>query len=288
MSGSFLQSAEWERLQIQAGRKTWRVGGTLLIRHDLPLRFNYIYCPRPQDFSFLEEAEKIGRKEGSIFLKIDPREEPDIAKIKNPKFAPSASLQPQKTLLMDLQKSEDELLRQMHEKTRYNIRLAERTGVEITQEGDFETFWSQLQKTAERDKFSSHERIYYQKLIQERSIDFSNELFFAKYKSEVLASALINFYTPAKTAVYLHGASVREHREVMAPHLLHWKIILEARRRGLSLYDLGGIDEEKWPGVTRFKKGFGGRHFAYPATMDIIYSPTLYLLYNTARNLRKK
>lgn len=285
---SFLQSAEWEKFQNLAGRKTWRAKETLLIRHNLTWGLNYLYCPRPENLSFGEEAQKISLLENSIFLKIDPSENLNTSVLKGVKFRISNHLQPAQTLWVDLKKTEGELLSQMHEKTRYNIRLAERSGVLVASAGDVETFWKLLGETAKRDLFSTHEKSYYQKLVEAKSSEFSNELFFAKYKGTIIAAALINFYTPARTATYLHGASSRTHREVMAPQLLHWKIMLEAKQRGLSFYDWGGIDKVKWPGVTRFKNGFGGSVFKYPDAIDIIYRPVWYFLYQMSRNFRGK
>lgn len=285
---SFLQSREWEELQNLAGRRTWRAGETLLVKHDLPFGFHYLYCPRPENLYFLEEAEEIARKSKAVYLKIDPGQNLDIPIPKKFWLVPSNSLQPQKTFLLNLEKTEAELLAKMHEKTRYNIRLAERAGVEVAKSEDSISFWNMLEETARRDSFFTHEKGYYQKLLEVKSSEFSNELFFARYKGEVIAAVLTNFYMPSRTAVYLHGASTRTHREVMAPHFLHWRIMLEAQKRGIIFYDLGGVDEKKWPGVTRFKKGFGGTLLVYPPSIDIIYRPALYTLYRVAKLLRKK
>ena len=179
------------------------------------------------------------------------------------------------------------MLAAMHEKTRYNIRLAERKNVlirkepEITGEKDLDTFWSLIQETAARDGFYTHPREYYKKLLGTRSEMFSNELFIAEYQGRPLAAALINFY--GNTATYLHGASSGAHREVMAPHLLHWRIIQEALRRGYGHYDWWGIDERRWSGVTRFKRGFGGRQVAYPQSVNIAYRRVWYTLYAAAK-----
>jgi len=299
---SFLQSPEWEKFQHSLGRKTWRVfsgtssgkrqeGEVLLIRHDLPAGFNYLYCPRPAALNdrCLLEAEKIARKEKSIFLKIDPTEEISISHFR---FQTARSLQPSKTILLDLSLSPRELLCAMQEKTRYNIRLAERRGVRVwtadARVSAFENFWRLLQETAQRGGFGIHGREHYEKLLLTRSDNFSNELFLAEYGGKVIAAALVNFYQDATspgTATYLHGASGREHRQVMAPHFLHWSIIKEAKERGFKFYDLGGIDEKKWPGLTRFKLGFGGKRVEYPASIDLIYRPAWYWVYKLARNI---
>lgn len=282
--GSFLQSAEWEKLQRAAGRKTWRIGDVLLVQHRLPLGLNYLYCPRPRaaDENFFAKVEKIAAQEQSVFFKIEPTHELQIET--NYEYEKSDSLQPPKTVVLDLREKEEELLAKMHEKTRYNIRLAERHGVQI-RNSPYEVFWRMLQETAERDKFSTHERGYYGKLLETRSENFSNELFFAEYKGKVLAAALINFYKPSASATYLHGASTRAHKEVMAPHLLHWQAIKEAKKRGFDYYDFWGIDEIKWPGVTKFKLGFGGSIIEYPPAVDIIYRPAWYKVYRLVKKL---
>ncbi len=283
MSGSFLQSAEWEEFQKAVGRKTWRADGVLIIKHDLSAELSYLYCPRPVDITekFLLDIERVAKEEHSLFLKIDPLID---SKLKNLKFKASNSIQPKKTVILDLQKSEEELLRGMREKTRYNIRLAERHGVRISPRPP-DVFWDLLKETAERDEFNIHEKSYYEKLLTIKSENFSNELFFAEYQGKILATALINFYKPSGAATYLHGASSRENKEVMAPHLLHWRIIQEAKKRGFGHYDLWGIDEKKWPGVTRFKLGFGGSQVEYPEATDIIYRPFWYGFYKLVRRV---
>lgn len=292
---SFLQSREWETFQRAVGRGVWRRNGVLFIRHDVPFGLNYLYCPRMESRSmnggstaiFFTEVKKIAEQEKSMFLKIDPAD--PLAYIPSHSLI-TRPLQPGKTVMVDLGKSEDDLRTAMHEKTRYNIRLAERKGVSIRHhvssiKGADYLFWDLLAGTAARDGFRTHSRVYYEKLIEIHSEDFSNELFFAEYQGEILAAAMINFYAPSGTATYLHGASGASHRGVMAPHLLHWRIIQEAKRRGLRQYDFWGIDEKRWPGVTRFKLGFGGYVAAYPASVELPYRPWHYRAYCLKRRM---
>ncbi len=293
----FLQSPEWEEFQRRLGRKTWRMGGALVIRHDLPGGFNYLYSPRPSlvTGSQLSVIKESARKEGSIFLKIDPTSSLESNFPREVRLRQADPLQPQKTVVLDLQKSEGELLQKMHEKTRYNLRLAERHGVlaenlfSPTKSGldkvgtvpsyQFSEFWSLLNETAKRDRFRPHERIYYEEMLAVQSGDFSNELFLAYYQKKALAAAVVNFYKPGGVATYLHGASSREDKHVMAPQLLHWRIIQESKARGFKHYDFWGIDEKRWPGLTRFKLGFGGEVIEYPPTIDVVYRPMWYKIY---------
>ena len=289
---SFLQSPEWEDFQKLEGRKTWRVDGSLVIRHELPLGFNYLYCPHPEAITdkLLAGASEIAREEKPIFLKIDPLEKFKVQSSKfKIKFA--NSIQPRKTIVIDLQKPEDDILKSTHEKTRYNIRLAEKGGVDVlihsgaSRKDLPELFFRLLRETASRDKFKTHMREHYERLLSVRSENFWNELFFAEYERKIVAAAIINFYKPTAAATYLHGASSREFREVMAPHLMHWRIIQEAKKLGFKHYDMWGVDEKRWPGVTRFKKGFGGAEVEYPRSVDAVYRSVVYSLYRALRRI---
>ena len=180
----------------------------------------------------------------------------------------------------------------MHPKTRYNIRLAERHGVRARAVAGSECealvpkFWQLLFTTSRRDGFSLHPQEYYRILFDVRSADFQNELWVAELGGDILAAAIVSWYSPSSTATYLHGASSRERHEAMAPHLLQWAILREVRRRGVTAYDFGGIDEQRWPGVTRFKRGFGGTAHIFPPSMDILFRPGLYRLYRLQRFMR--
>lgn len=303
---SFLQSPEWEGFQRSIGRHTWRVNGTLVIRHDLRFGLHYMYCPRPSiglwDEGFgmraLDTVADLAKNEKGVFLKIDPLH--PLYPIPYTSYL-SRSLQPRQTVVLDLFLPEEALLVAMREKTRYNIRLAERKGVAVRnfqfsspiRSGiNFQNFFELLRATAARDGFRAHPREYYERLLGIRSDLFSNELFFAEYRGIVLAAALVNFYrSPTSiggTATYLHGASSREYKEAMASYLLHWRIIQEIKRRGIRSYDFWGIDEERWPGLTRFKKGFGGAELTYPSSIDVVYRPVWYTAYRIWRRFRRR
>lgn len=297
---SFLQSEEWERIQQRMGRKTRRAAGFLLIRHDLPLGFHYWYCPRPvlDDAicdAFFEEAEAIARQDGALCLKIDLLSDFDVVSrhlpIANRRHVFDASLQPKKTVILDLSDDEQTLLARMHQKMRYNIGLARRRGVVVThhEAPDDDTqkiFCDLLAKTARRDGFGTHPPAYYGCLLSERSDSFRNELACAMYNGRIIAAALVNYHGPDGVATYLHGASSKEYKEVMASHLLHWEMAMRAKNAGFRAYDLWGIDEKRWPGVTRFKLGFGGRVAEYPEALIALYRPLAYTAYRAVKKLR--
>ncbi len=111
------------------------------------------------------------------------------------------------------------------------------------------------------------------------------KLFIAEYKKKPIAANIVSFF--GDTAVYMHGASGADHRNVMAPYLLQWHAIKLGKQVGCKYYDFYGIDEKKWPGVTRFKRGFGGRAVNYPGTFDLIFDSSWYNIYKMVRRVRR-
>lgn len=288
---SFLQSPEWQEIQERMGRPTRRIGSLLLIRHDLPFGYHYWYAPQPalnDAATFFRALEHAGRS-GAIFLKVDPAEGLPAVSVRH---VPSHALQPRVTLVFDCRRDEAECAAALHPKTRYNIRLAEKRGVAVrlawppVSGQDIAAFHRLLSDTAKRDGFRVHPARHYQTLLAVSSGAFVNRLFMAEVGGVPVGAAIVNFYRPAATATYLHGASSYEHRACMAPHLLHWRIIREARERGCTAYDFGGIDDEKWPGLTRFKRGFGGEERRRPPSVDFVFQPAHYILYRLQHWIR--
>jgi Uncharacterized protein involved in methicillin resistance len=301
----FLQSWEWGEFQEKVEGRMMRfmvednekiISALTLVKKSLPRKLNYFYAPRgpilneelkikkDKLFDFLfAEIKNIAKKEKVIFLRFEPR------KFENRKseivIRKSIDIQPSKTIMLDLSKSEEVLLATMHQKTRYNIRLAEKKGVRIIEVGQngFEDFWRLMEKTSGRDGFTSHQKDYYEKLLQTAPEKF--KLFTAVYQDKIIAAGIFSFF--GDTATYLFGASDNEQRGVMAPYLLQWEIIKKAKVAGCKFYDFFGVDEKKWPGVTRFKHGFSGEEIKYPGTFDMVFNRTSYQIYKIVRTIRR-
>lgn len=280
---SFLQSTAWLDFQKSLGRKVWQMDSTNIIKYNLPFGKSYLYSPHCEgnflSEGFLKKVKEIAEKENSIFFKV---ESIDINRgnLQKSEFKKSSNIQPQKTLILDVTKPEKELLNQMHHKTRYNIRLAERKGILVKKDKNkFDNFWKLLQQTTKRDGFRPHPKEYYKKMLEIPDV----ELFVAIFKEKIVAVNIIVFFK--KQAIYLHGASDYQYRNLMAPHLLQWQQILEAKKRECTEYDFWGINEKKWPGVTRFKKGFNGREVDYLGAYDLVFQPIWYRIYKIAKKV---
>jgi len=317
----FLQAWLWGDFQEKVAGKVFRLGveeeGKLMaaaavVKKILPMGKNYFYCPRGPVIgcrmsdvgcrmsaeSLFYEIKELARKEGAMFLRFEPEVE---LKLENWQIEKTLDVQPSKTLILDLNKSEDELLAGMHQKTRYNIRLAEKKGVRLEEAGieSFDKFWELMGQTSDRDDFRLHGIDYYKEMIKldhrqggasgtggtgGTGKDFI-KLFFAKYKGKAIAAGIFSFF--GNTATYMHGASSDENRNLMAPYSLQWEAIKLAKAKGYKYYDFFGIDEKKWPGITRFKKGFGGKEKKYPGTFDLAFDPGWYSVYKMVRKVRR-
>lgn len=319
---SFTVDFEGARTFRGRGSDKWRIAA-LVLTHTLPFGKTYLYAPRGPLVNFLALRKPVGVLEtflreiqslaggtNAIFFRMDP-EWPASVEMK--KFLrgvglreTSKDIQPRETIILDLTKSEDEILGAMHSKTRYNIRLAERRGVAARQlAGEeigekFDEAWALFQETAKRDKFHLHSRLYYERMLGVASPTWgpdpqrgarpgpsgmTAELFVAEYKNKIVAANIVAFF--GRRATYLHGVSSDAYRNMMAPYLLHWDVVKEAKKRGCTEYDLWGISEKKWPGVTRFKRGFGGDEVAYVGTYDHVFDNTWYRLYALGQGARR-
>lgn len=323
-NASFLQSFEWGDFQQEVGRKVWRVKifeeskiylFAQIFLHFLPFNKSYFYCPHGPVVDFEAEPSKrnenlkkslellrnyfksFSQDEGAIFFRLEPSwqetEKEKIEILRNLGFRKSLNeIQPKDTLILDLTKSEEELLKEMHHKTRYNIRLARKRGVKIyqtTSSSEIEIFYRLLTQTTKRDKFSSHPKEYYQKQLEILGKKGFLKLFFAEYQKQVIAAILVSFYN--QRATYLHGALDFNFRNLMAPHLLQMEAILTAKRLGCKIYDFwgiapsGAVSHHPWQGITRFKRGFGGKEINYLGGWDYVFNKFWYLGYNLSHKL---
>lgn len=287
----FLQSPAWEQFQKKVGRKTFRTeNGTLIIMHPLPARMRYAYIGgAPIDNNSIKEVKRIAAKEHAMFLKWESMEEQNehrISLLENGNFRQvMREIQPQQTLCIDLRQDMQAILGSMHHKTRYNIRLAQRRGVQIEFHASpsieqKEMFFNLLEETAKRDGFHLHEKNYYFSLCDMTGI----ELAIARVQGHVVAIHLILFFEDR--VMYLHGGSSYAHRASRASYLLQWGAIQEAKQRECKAYDFWGIDEKKWPGITRFKEGFGGQKVSYIGSWDYILSKPFYVMYWLKQKIR--
>lgn len=300
-----LQTGEWGELKSAFGWKPVRVvsgeRGVQILFRKLPLGFTIGYIPKAvvsdQWSAVGQEIDEVCRKHRAIFYKLEPDAWQDVAvnmasQITNYKLRTSPhNIQPPRTILIDISSNEEEILARMKQKTRYNIRLAERKGVIVRAWDDLPAFHKMMLITGGRDQFGVHSFEYYKHAYELMHPKGMCEILVAEYEGKPLAAIFVAWN--GKRAYYLYGASTDEERNRMPTYLLQWEAMKWAKARGCEEYDLWGVPDEDeatleanfesrhdglW-GVYRFKRGFGGQLKRAAQAIDRVYNPLLYWAY---------
>lgn len=307
MPKSFMQTPFWAKLKEEAGWKPYQVEDIWILQKNLPFGKNFLYCPEVEwdqiqnIQNFLTKIQKNIKKSSTLFFRLEILDEFDdiiIQKLKQFGFIKSfEEVQPEWRQIIDIAKSEEEILAQMKQKGRYNIRVAQKHGVMIERSENINEFYELFRETAKRDGFEIRPKQYFEKLRQILGGNDIAELWQARYNDKIIAALIVVFYDGV--ASYLYGASASEYRQVMAPYLLHWRVIQRAKERGCQAYDLLAVMPEdreekkenrnhKYTGITRFKEQFGGRKKHIVGSYDLVFKPTWYKLFKIAEKYRRK
>ncbi len=307
-----LQTSTWGKLKADFGWSPRFVrqgqAGAMVLLRNLPLGLKVAYIPRGPvgggDWTNLwRELDEYCQQEHCVFLRVEPHIWQPIAEEgilqKMPGFIEShQSVQPPRTIIINIEESEDEILMAMKSKTRYNIRLADRKNVMIQKSADVKTFHQMMLTTSKRDEFGVHSLAYYQRAYELFSARDACVLLIAKFEGQPLGGLIA--FAHGNTAWYFYGASTNQERNRMPTYLLQWEAILWAKNRGCKAYDLWGVpdypetvleetfldrSEGLW-GVYRFKRGFGGDIQRTVGTWDKVYRPLLYKVYQLWANRR--
>jgi len=312
-----LQSAKWGEFRKKTGIKVVSINNLQLTIHPIPfVDYTIGYIPKGPmpNKQILTELMKLGENEKCIFIQIEPNVETSNnlkLKIKNLGLVPSAHpLFTKYNFILDLTKSEEELLKNMSQKTRYNIRLSERKGVRVVEDNSDKTFKEYLQltkETTQRQKFYAHNEKYHtlmwetlkspspifplpsRERIKERG-NLEAHLLKAVYKQETLVTWIL--FVLGDTLYYPYGASSIEHKEVMASNLMMWEAIKFGKKLGLKKLDMWGAlgpnpdRNDPWYGFHKFKEGYGAKHVEYVGSYDFVINKNLYFIYKILNKIR--
>lgn len=314
-----LQTSAWARLKASHGWgaefvQSERAGALVLFRRVRGLTLAYVprgpvadWNDRAQLAQLTAEIDALCRQRGAFCLKWEPNL-PDDAdcdqRLRALGFSPSPqTVQPRRSLVIDLSGSEADILGRMKQKTRYNIGLAGKKGVSAQPaEGpdDLEAFTRLMATTGARDGFGVHHPDYYRQAYALFQPLGQCVLMLAAYQGEVLAGVMAFVHGPA--AWYFYGASSDRERNRMAPYLAQWEAMRWAKAHGAASYDLWGVPDEDeaaleagfetrrdglW-GVYRFKRGFGGRLVRSVGAWDRVYNPALYWAYRAYLKINRR
>jgi len=286
-----------------------------IIRNGFAARLSVLYSPKGPLLDWTNESlrnrvldglQAFASKKGAIFLKCDPdvvlgrgvpegeddaRENSGQAvrsELKRRGWGYSSDqIQFKNTVLIDLHPYEEEMLARMKQKTRYNIRLAEKKGVSLrigTLE-DLPMLYKMYAETSVRDGFVIRDEGYYKTAwtLFMNSNEPTCEPIVAEVDGEPVAAIFVFYF--AGRAYYVYGMSRTAHREKMPTYLLQWEAMKRAKVRGCTTYDLWGAPEvfdesdTMW-GVYRFKAGLGGEVVRTLGAYDFAPSPFWYKMYS--------
>lgn len=288
-----LQTPAWGEFRKAMGMDVVSTHGWFLTFHKIPFTpWTIGYFPKgPKPTKeMIDELRVLGKHKNSIFIQL----EPNVTDLRSTIYDLRPSHHPlftKYTFVLNLTKSEDELLVRMHPKTRYNIKVAQKHGVIITEDNSaFENYLRLTKETTGRQGFYAHNELYHRtmwRIMHKASIA---HLFTATYNKKALCAWIV--FVWGDTVYYPYGASSRDHREVMAPTLLLWEIAKWAKAKGFKKFDLWGAlgpepdEHDPWYGFHRFKQGFSPRLVEFTGSYDLIINKPLYFLYTIADRIR--
>jgi len=305
-----LAAFEWGEFRKKTDIKVIRGEDFQLTIHKIPhTSWTIGYLPKGDlpDEKLIEELKKIGKDNNCIFIQLEPNIPSSMVNDKwsMVNLVPAARpLFTKYTFILDLTKSEDELLKAMHPKTRYNIKVAQKHGVKVLEDNSdkaFETYLKLTGETSKRQKFYAHTQNYHKLMWQTLKIvnhklsiinrdQLTAHLLLAKYKKEILVAWIL--FTFKDTLYYPYGASSNKHRETMASNLIMWEAIKFGKKLGLKKFDMWGAlgpnqnPKDPWYGFHKFKQGYGAELVEFIGSYDLIINPALYQIYKLADKLR--
>lgn len=312
-----LQSWEWGEFRKNTNVKVERLGffengkmkkGLQVTFHPIPILKQMAgYLPKGYmpDQNQLAALKQLAKKHNAIFIKMEPN---ICQKVGIPsaheaihRFLIKNDCQPGKPLFtkytfqLDLTKDEETLFANLASKTRYNVRLAYKKGVQIVESTSLdgmEAFIDILKETTKRQGFYAHTPEYFRKMWQHIGKSDMMRIFQAVYENKVLVSWIVFIFNGV--LYYPYGSSRNIHREVMASNLLMWEVIRFGKNQGCTKFDMWGSlgpnpnKKDPWSGFHKFKKGYGGTLTEFLGTYDFIINQPMYQIFTIADTLRWK
>lgn len=261
--------------------------------------FFVIGGPVGQDDKKIQEAlsgaiQELTKKERVIFVQIEPLSLFSLPYFKTGHYKDFIE---KHTAVIDLTQDEETILARMKQKGRYNIRVAEKSGVIVEQVAsnpeNLDIFYRLLTETTERDRFAANSPEYFQTFLTYLEKNKLGGLSFARREGEVIAAGIFVF--SGKTALYYYGASSSDNakRKYMATYLLQWEMIHEAKKRWCEIFDFLGIaaPESKdshlaW--VTDFKLKLTPETKQWPESQIYIMKRWWWLVLKLVRKIKRR
>lgn len=295
-----LQTKAWGEFREKTGVKVVHGKDWQVTIHPLPhTPWTIGYFPKGPmpDKKMVEELKQIGHGNNCIFIQLEPNIE---AGTRQWALGNSLGLRPsvkplftKYNFILDLTKSEEELLKNMHPKTRYNIRIAEKHGVEVREETNdkgFKTYLKLYFETTRRQHYFGHTEKYHRLMWETLKEKGIARILIAYYKKVPLTAWML--FKVGDVLYYPYGGSSVEYRNVMSNNLVAWEVIKLGKKLGCKSFDMWGAlgpdadSKDPWYGFHKFKQGYGGRLVEYVGSYDLVLNPTLYWAFHLIDKLR--
>lgn len=285
-----LQTKEWGEFRQEWGNEIEFVQNNLIIFSKIPhTKFTIgtvIRGGKPTKEN-VNEIKLIAKKNNAIFIKFEPNvlyDEKLASQLTSFGLVKGKTLFTPTSFWIDLTPSEEELMKSISSKTRYNIRLAQKHGVEVKIDNSDKAFEKYLELTTETNKrqgFYSHTPKYHRLMWKHLKGNIAN-LLTANYKNEIISAWIL--FNNEEFLYYPYGASTDKYKEVMANNLMMWEAIKFGKKLGLKTFDLWGREEGK--GFTRFKEGYNPKVVEFIGSWDLVLNKPLYYLYRILEKIR--
>ncbi len=318
--GNFAQSSYWAKQKpmwlwraVACRGEDGKIKGTVsaLIRKVPGLPYRMMYCCRGpvcdvHDAATFQELiaalRALAREYHCYVIKMDPDVPSDDAvfakMMQDAGFrnrhtgATFEAIQPRYVFRLNLEgKTNEELLASFHQKTRYNIRLAARKGVEVRVCGKemIPAFAELMLVTGVRDGFVTRQPEYFSAMLD--NLGEHCRLYMAFHEGQPIAGTLAIWY--GDKVWYLYGASSNEHRNLMPNYLLQWSMIQWATEKGCRIYDFRGVpglvpEDHPLYGLVKFKRGFNGDYTEFIGEMDLVLKPAVYFAVEKGTSIFKE
>jgi lipid II:glycine glycyltransferase (peptidoglycan interpeptide bridge formation enzyme) len=294
----FLQSKSWADVRAAQGHKPVWIDDALLLVKKLPIgSMGYMPQVTLKDLNW-EKLSDAARSMHLTHVQLDPADLAaaytiPIAVLENYNLKPTESIFYRYTRRIDITRSEEELLAQMHHKWRYNIKLALKRGVKVRitdDDRDLETFLKLFFETVERQKYFGRDPEYYRTIWKILKPQGKVKIATASFEGKDLVTWML--FVDDGVIYYPYGGSSTEHRDVMPTYALVWEITQWGKQNGYHTFDLWGTlgpnadEKDKEFGFHRFKSGFGGEEIEYAPSYDLVINPMLYNLFKVGNSLR--
>jgi len=297
-----LQTSYWANFRKEWGNDVRNEEFGIIIVHKIPLlgwKLGMYQKGRKPDKDLFDKLNIFADQNNLFFIKMEPNYFPKDQKEKENmvKFLKKQGCVSGKTIFtpstfyIDLKKSEEDLLKSFHSKTRYNIRYSEKKGVKVVEDNSkkaFDTYLRLTQETAKRQGFFAHNARYHNLMWKNLHTNMVQKgkkpiarLLCAKYKGEILTTWVV--FAWKDTLYYPYGASSKKHQNLQANSLMMWSAILYGKKLGLKIFDLWGREPGK--GFTKFKEGFSPKVIEFIGTWDFVIGPK-YKVYLVLEKLR--